>query len=210
VGLQAALALFKEPLPSQVRVVLERDGTVVTEGTFDAKALREVMALEAPAGGSVGAHEWKVRAEPAVPGLGFSLTLGAYVPWRAGAAGGGLELAVKLPAEAKVGRPVELTVQAAAPSGMALKLRQGLPAGVQVDRASLDALVAQGTVVAYEVEDGAVTLSLPWREEAEPFVARFRVVPTLAGSLQGGASSLTPEGQPGLSFHVPPTTWAVR
>ncbi len=210
VGLQAALALFKEPLPSQVRVVLERDGTVVTEGTFDAKALREVLAMEAPAKGSMGAHEWKVRAEPAVPGLGFSLTLGAYVPWRAGAAGGGLELAVKMPAEARVGRPVELTVQAAAPSGMGLKLRQGLPAGVQVDRASLDALVDQGTVTAYEVEDGAVTLSLPWREDAEPFTARFRVVPTLAGSLQGGSSSLIPVGQPGLTFHVPPTTWAVR
>jgi hypothetical protein len=115
-----------------------------------------------------------------------------------------------MPAEARVGRPVELTVQAAAPSGMALKLRQGLPAGVQVDRASLDALVDQGTVTAYEVEDGAVTLSLPWREDAEPFTARFRVVPTLAGSLQGGSSSLIPVGQPGLTFHVPPTTWAVR
>ena len=210
VGLQAALALFQEPLPSQVRVVLERDGKVVTEGTLDAKALREVLALEAAVPGSAGAHTWVVRAEPAVPGLGFSLALGAYVPWRAGEAGRGLELAVKGPAEAKVGLPVELTVQAASPAGMELTLRQGLPAGVQVDRASLDALVNEGKVTEYEVEDGAVSLTLPPRGAAEPFTARFRVVPTLAGSLQAGASSLTPVGRPDLVFHVPPSTWAVR
>lgn len=210
VGLQAALALFKEPLPSQVSVVLERDGKVVTEGTFDAKALREVLALEGAATGSAGKHTWTVRAEPAVPGLGFSLTLGAYVPWRASEAGRGLELAVKGPAEVKVGMPAEVTVQAASPAGMALTLRQGLPAGVQVDRASLDALVNEGKVTSYEVEDGAVSLTLPPRGAAEPFNARFRVIPTLAGSLQAGASSLTPVERPELVFHVPPATWAVR
>jgi hypothetical protein len=106
--------------------------------------------------------------------------------------------------------PAELTVQAASPAGMALTLRQGLPAGVQVDRASLDALVREGRVSAYDVEDGAVSLTLPPRGAAEPFSARFKVVPTLAGSLQAGASSLTPVGRPDLVFHVPPTTWAVR
>ncbi|MFL5352929.1 alpha-2-macroglobulin family protein [Archangium sp.] len=210
VGLKAALALFKEPLPAQVRVVLERDGKVLTEGTFDAKALREVLALEGAAPGSAGKHTWAVRAEPAVPGLGFSLTLGGYVPWRASPAGSGLELAVKGPAEVKVGMPAELTVQAASPAGMALTLRQGLPAGVQVDRASLEALVSEGKVTAFEVEDGAVSLTLPPRGAAEPFTARFRVVPTLAGSLQAGASSLSPVDRPELVFHVPPATWAVR
>ncbi|WPB75952.1 alpha-2-macroglobulin family protein [Archangium violaceum] len=210
VGLRAALALFKEPLPSQVSVVLERDGKVVTEGTFDAKALREVLALEGAATGSAGKHTWVVRAEPAVPGLGFSLTLGAYVPWRASETGKGLELAVKGPAEVKVGMPAEVTVQAASPAGMSLTLRQGLPAGVQVDRASLDALVNEGKVTSYEVEDGAVSLTLPPRGAAEPFSARFRVVPTLSGTLQAGASSLTPVDRPELVFHVPPATWAVR
>lgn len=40
----------------------------------------------------------------------------------------------------------EVTVQAVSSAGMALMLRQGLPAGVQVDRASLDALVSEGKV----------------------------------------------------------------
>jgi hypothetical protein len=207
--LQAAMALFSHPLPSEVRVVLERDGQVIAEGTFDAKALRDVLALEAPAPGSEGPHTWTVRAEPAVPGLGYSLTLGAYVPWKAQKAQG-LELAVKAPAEAKVGQPVEVMVQAASPAGMALKLRYALPAGAQADRASLQRLVAEGKVSAFDEEDGALTLTLPPRGAGEPFQASFRVVPTLAGTLQGGASSLSPAGRPDLVSYVPPSPWKVR
>jgi hypothetical protein len=208
-SLQAAMALFSQPLPSQVSVVLERDGKTVTEGTFDAKALRDVLALEAAADGSAGAHTWTVRAEPAVPGLGYSLMLSAYVPWKA-EKGQGLELAVKAPAEAKVGMPVEVTVQAASPANMALQLRYALPSGVQVDTPSLTKLVAEQKVSKFEVEDGALTLSLPPRGAGEPFQASFRVVPTLAGTLQGGASSLSPVGRPELVSYVPPSTWTVR
>jgi hypothetical protein len=207
--LQAAMALFSEPLPSQVRVVLERDGKTVTEGTFDAKALRDVLSLEAAAAGSGGAHTWTVRAEPAVPGLGYSLMLSAYVPWKA-EKGQGLELAVKAPSEGKVGMPVEVVVQAASPAGMSLQLRYALPAGVQVDTPSLVRLVIERKVTKYEVEDGALTLSLPPRGAGEPFQASFRVVPTLAGTLQGGASSLFPEGRPDLVSYVPPNRWTVR
>jgi hypothetical protein len=207
--LQAAMVLFSEPLPSQVRVVLERDGKTVTEGTFDAKALRDVLSLEAAATGSTGAHTWTVRAEPAVPGLGYSLMLSAYVPWKS-EKGQGLELAVKAPAEAKVGMPIEVLVQAASPAGMSLQLRYALPAGVQVDSPSLARLVAERKVSKYEVEDGALTLSLPPRGAGEPFQASFRVVPTLAGTLQGGASSLFPEGRPELASYVPPSRWTVR
>jgi len=79
-----------------------------------------------------------------------------------------------------------------------------------VDRPSLEELVRQGRVTAYDVEDGAVSLTLPPRGAAEPFAARFRVIPTLAGSLQAGASSLTPVGREAPVFHLPPTTWTVR
>ncbi|HEX8700645.1 MAG TPA: alpha-2-macroglobulin family protein [Myxococcaceae bacterium] len=208
-GLQAAMALFSQPLPAQVQVVLERDGKVVTEGTFDAKALRNVLSLEAAAPGSTGSHTWTVRAEPAVPGLGYSLTLGAYVPWKA-EKGQGLELAVKAPAEAKVGQPVEVTMQAATPAGMTLNLRYALPSGAQADMQSLERLKSEGKVSSFEVEDGAVTLTLPPRGPGELFQASFRVVPTLAGTLQGGASSLFPKERPDLVSYVPPSTWTVR
>jgi hypothetical protein len=208
-ALRAVVSLFREPLPAKVRVVLERDGQAITEGTYDAKALREVLALEAAAPGSGGAHAWTVRAEPAVPGLGFSLALAAAVPWKPESQGG-LELVVKGPTEAKVGQPAEVVVEASTPSGLALELRHGLPAGVQVDPASLDALVAEGRVSSWDAEDGAVTLQLPPRGAGEAFQARFRVIPTLAGTLQGGASSLKVVSRPDLISYVPPTIWAVR
>ncbi|WP_205525427.1 alpha-2-macroglobulin family protein [Pyxidicoccus trucidator] len=208
-ALRAVVALFREPLPARVRVVLERDGQALTEGTYDAKALREVLALEVAAPGSGGAHTWTVRAEPAVPGLGYSLVLAAAVPWKPESQGG-LELVVKGPAEARVGQPAEVVVEASTPSGLALELRHGLPAGVQVDPASLDALVSEGRVSSWDAEDGAVTLMLPPRGAGEPFQARFRVIPTLAGTLQAGASSLKVVARPDLVSYVPPTIWAVR
>lgn len=208
-ALRAVVSLFREPLPAQVRVVLERDGQAVTEGTYDAKALREVLALEAAAPGSGGAHAWTVRAEPAVPGLGFSLALAAAVPWKVESQGG-LELRVKVPSEAKVGQPAEVVVEASTPGGLLLELRHGLPAGVQVDPASLDALVAEGQVSSWDAEDGAVTLKLVPRVGGQALQARFRVIPTLAGMLQGGASSLRVMSRPDLVSYVPPTIWAVR
>lgn len=210
VGLRAALVLFKAPLPSQVRVTLERDGKVVTEGTYDAKALREVLALEAAAPGSAGTHAWTVRAEPAVPGLGFSLALAATVPWK-NEAKGGLELAVDGPKEARVGQLAEMRVVVGAPAFMPLVFQQELPAGVQVDPASLEALVSSGRIASWEVQDGLLSLRIaPRTEGAAPVQVAFRVLPTLAGTLQAGASRLDVPGRPGVTSLLPPTTWAVR
>ncbi|RKH21029.1 hypothetical protein D7X74_02135 [Corallococcus sp. CA047B] len=210
VGLRAALALFKDPLPSQVRVTLERDGKTVTEGTYDAKALREVLSLEAAAPGSAGTHAWTVRAEPAVPGLGFSLALAAAVPWK-NEAKGGLELTVDAPKEARVGQLADVRVVVGAPASLPLLFQQELPAGVQVDAASLDALVASSRVASWEVQDGLLSLRIaPRTEGAAPVQVSFRVLPTLAGTLQAGASRLDVPGQPGITSLLPPTTWAVR
>ena len=62
----------------------------------------------------------------------------------------------------------------------------------------------------FEVEDGVLTLSLPPRGTGELFQASFQVVPALAGTLQGGASSLYPTQRPDLVSYVPPSTWTVR
>src|SRR5437868_6444898 len=78
------------------------------------------------------------------------------------------------PGVGEVGMPVDVAVQAASPAGMALKLRYALPAGVQVDTPSLTKLVNEHKVSEYEVEDGALTLSLPPRGAGEPFQASFR------------------------------------
>ncbi|NOK17555.1 hypothetical protein HMI50_11035 [Corallococcus carmarthensis] len=209
VGLRAALALFKDPLPAQVRVTVARDGQVVTEGTYDTKALREVLALEAAAPGSAGTHVWTVRAEPAVPGLGFSLALSAAVPWKSETRGG-LQLAVTGPKEARVGQLANMRVQVGAPSLLPLRFEQDLPAGVQVDPASLDALVSSGQVTGWDVQDGALSLDLAPREQGAPVQVEFRVLPTLAGTLQAGAARLGVPGRPDITASLPPSTWAVR
>jgi hypothetical protein len=209
-GLRAALVLFKDPLPPQVKVVLERDGKVITEGTLDAKALKEVLALEAAAPGSSGTHGWTVRAEPAVPGLGFSLALQAFVPWTKEERTNGLELAIAAPPQLMVGKPAEVTVSAAMPSGIAVRIRHALPAGVQPDTNALQQLVGAGTLRRFDVEDGAVVLEVGARPPGESFSVKYRVIPTLAGTLHAQASTVEPLDRPELAYHLPPVTWTVR
>ncbi|HLL55954.1 MAG TPA: alpha-2-macroglobulin family protein [Myxococcaceae bacterium] len=209
-GLRAALVLFKDPLPPQVKVVLERDGKVITEGTLDAKALKEVLALEAAAPGSSGTHGWTVRAEPAVPGLGFSLALQAFVPWKKEERTNGLELAIAAPPRLTVGKPAEVTVSAAMPSGIAVRIRHALPAGVQPDTNALQRLVVAGTLRRFDVEDGAVVMEVDARPPGESFSVKYRVIPTLAGTLHAQASTVEPLDRPELAHHLPPVTWTVR
>ncbi len=208
-ALRAVTSLFKEKVPAGVKVSLLRDGKPVLEGTLDAAKLLDVLSLDAPAVGSAGKHEWTVKAEPAVAGLGFSLTLQAYVPWK-DEPGGGLELQVKQPPKLQVGEPADLELTAAATANVPVKLRLALPAGVQHDSPSLDALVSQGTVTRYETEDGAVTLHLRPLTAGASFTGKLKVVPTLAGTLHAAANTMSPEDRPQLARDFAPATWVVR
>jgi hypothetical protein len=209
VCMQAVLALFKAPVPAGVKITLTMDGQVVTEGTLDQAALREVLALEAatPAG-IAGEHEWKITAEPAVPGLGYALALKGYVPWKKEDVKGGLEMSL-VPAKvtAAVGIPVELELQAIAPSGQEIKIVQALPAGVQPDTATLDALKEAGTITKYETAEGKITFTVGALEPGQTFKAKYKVVPTLAGSLRSAASTIE---VPGTKYPVAPVEWTVK
>ncbi|MHB8872479.1 MAG: alpha-2-macroglobulin family protein, partial [Myxococcaceae bacterium] len=208
--MRAVLTLFKDPVPSNVKIVLEMDGKPLSSGAIDPSKLKEVISLEADAPGSAGTHRWGIRAEPPVPGLGFSLTLQAYVPWKKAEASGGLELAITGSTQGKVGEPMPVTLAATAPAGMALKIRQALPAGVQAEAASLEALVQSGAISRFTTEDGAVTIEVPARPIGQPFSAVYRVVPTLAGTLHGSASTIAPIGRLDLSYAVPPEVWTIK
>jgi hypothetical protein len=106
-----------------------------------------------------------------------------------------------------VGRPADIKIRAAAPAGVAFTVRQALPAGVQSDAASLEALVAADTIESYHREDGAITLEVGALDAGESFSAHYRVIPTLAGKLGAGASSITAEG----SHHdLAPVRWIIR
>lgn len=209
VGLEAALVLFKEQVPAGVRVTVERDGKLLAAGTLDAAALKEVLTLDAPAEGSAGAHDWTVRAEPPVAGLGYSLQLVAFTPWMAPPAEG-VSFTTALPSELRAGRPAELTLTAALPGNLAMELVLPLAAGVQADTPSLDALVSAGRLSRYETEDGQVTLHVPAQSSGVVYTATLKVVPTLAGRLQAGPATLAPEGQPWLAKRFAPSTWTVR
>jgi hypothetical protein len=213
VALRAVLALFKDPLPDRIKVALELDGRPVVEGVLEGRARRELLALDAEQGSTpfAGKHRWTVRADPPVAGLGFSLTLKGFVPWSEEPSAAGLELSVKMPAkELKLGAPADITLSAIAPSGVDLKLRHAIPSGVQVERATLDALVASGAIRAYETEDGTVSLTIPARQPGQSFSASYRVIPTLAGTLHASASTLAPVNDPNTAFHLPPAVWLVR
>jgi hypothetical protein len=209
VVLRAVTSLFKDVPPAELRVVLERDGSPVLEGTLDGTRLRDVVTLEATRGGSGGKHRWTVRATPARPGLAFALALSAWIPWK-DEPGGGLELTTKWPETMRVGEAATVSFAAAAPPRLATVVRLALPAGMQPDTASLGALVSAGRATRYEVEDGAVVLHLPGALTAQANEASVRVIPTLAGTLQTGASEFAPEGRPAERRAFAPKTVRIR
>jgi hypothetical protein len=194
VALRAAVKLFKDPVPADVKITLSRDGKVLSTGTLDANALKDVLTLEADAKGSAGAHQWSLQAEPAVPGLGFSLQLVAYEPWK-DVPGGGVDLKVTLPPTMRAGQPAVLTLEAAGPGGVPLELRLSLPAGVQHDTTELNNLVLGGAVSRFETEDGLITLHLTPQRNGAVWSKTVTVTPTLAGTLQSGSSSFGPKGR---------------
>lgn len=209
VALRAAVRLFKEPVPPGVKITLERDGQPLTTGLLDAAALQDVLSMDADATGSGGAHTWTLRAEPAVPGLGYSLQLISYAPWK-DEPGGGLELQTALPKAIKVGLPSDVKLTAAMPGGTPMKLEFSLPAGVQADSTSMTKLVSDGAITRYETEDGLLTLHLPPQGNGALWETHLQVIATLAGTLHSGASSLAPEGNPGKKKEFAPVTWRVE
>lgn len=209
-ALLAVVALFDSPLPDRIEVELSLDGRRLTQGTLQAERLRDVVTLEALAPGAAGKHTWTVRAQPPVPGLGFSLELRTWVPWTDQRGPAGLELAVHLPQQLRAGQPAVVRVVAVAPASEELLLRQELPAGVQPDGESLDGLVAAGTISGYRTEDGAITLEVPRRRPGKTFQATYRVVPTLGGRLYASASSLALARAPERRTYLAPSPWLVR
>jgi hypothetical protein len=205
--MRAILELFKTPLPASVKITLAMDGKPISTGQFDAAQLKDVLVLDGLAFGFTGSHTWSISAEPAVPGLGYSLALQAWVPWEKQTTQQGLELALPAKLEGTVGKPTEITLTAIAPSGRDVHIRHALPAGVQVDRPSLEALVTSGQLQRFELADGKVELHLTQLQPGQTFTAKYKVIPTLAGTLRS-AASLIETGT--TSYFVPPSDWVIR
>lgn len=208
VAMRAVLELFKAPVPADVKISLTMDGAPITSGTLDRDKLKSVLVLEAPAPAMAGGHTWNLVAEPPVPGLGYSLTLEAWVPWeRTTGATDGLELALPPTLTATAGRATDVQLRAIAPSGTELHVRHALPAGVQVDTPSLEALVNGDVITRFEVSTGAVDLYVDALEPGQTFAATYKVIPTLAGTLQSPPSQIEAAG---VTVDVPPVTWTIK
>jgi hypothetical protein len=206
-ALTAVLSLFAQPLPARVTVTLSQDGKQLGQRVLEGAKLREVLAFEVPLGEPRGTHRYEIRAEPAVPGLGYALGLKAFVPWRSEPAQPGLELAIDAPKDPRVGRPTDIQVHAAAPAGLAFTIRHALPAGVQPDIASLEELVSAGTLRSYHREDGAITLEVAALSAGQSWNAHYKVIPTLAGKLNAACSTITAGAH---QHHLAPARWVVR
>ena len=105
---------------------------------------------------------------------------------------------------------MQLVFQGTAPAGTELTLRQELPAGVQVDVPRQEASLREGSPVSYAVEDGAVRFTLAPKNSVSLFQVNLYLVPTLAGTFQAGAASLSVSGREDTALLLPPSTWTIR
>lgn len=205
IALRAVLALFKDPLPSKVKVVLAIDGRPVSEGLLEGTKLKDVLALDAALPSAKGSHKYSITAEPPVAGLGYSLTLKTHVPWEKEEPSG-IELEVTVPKDMSAGRAVDVVIEAAAPQGQTSEVVLSLPAGVQLDKGALDVLQSSATITSYELADGSATLRLPVMPSGA-FRAVVKAIPTIAGTLHSGASTISMATS---TYLLPPIVWNVR
>lgn len=205
---RAVTSLLREPLPEKIEIVLERDGVEVKRGSLSGARRTELLVLDSPGALARGSHDWTIRAEPALPGLGFSLSLTSHVPWPEPPAGQGVQSQIRLPQRLQIGRRVALGLDLAAPAQSALQVELALPAGVQVDAPALDALREAGRIQDWEDEDGLLRFTIP-PQEATTWSADIGLIPTVAGTLHADALRVRLTARPDLVFATPSPTWTV-
>ncbi len=206
VCMEAAVALFADPLPEKIKVIVRHNGNIVSEGLLDKEKVREVLHLHADDIDVKGSHTWEIESVPAVPGLGFSLTQTNWVPWKEEPVLG-TELQITASKDMIVGKTALLSMQAIAPSGVRFTIQMPLPAGVQVDANSLQAMVQSGALHHFDSSDGMLTLHVAPLQPAKRFTAEIRLIPTLAGTLKSGVTTIVVGRDEG---HLPGKTFVVK
>ncbi len=209
-ALDALAALFDQPLPESVQVKLWLDGQVVATQRLDLAAgfTPSVARHVLPSDG--GTHSVRIEAEPALPGLGFTLAETHWLAPTAGGQRGGFELRVDTPATARVGEPATVGIVASPPGGEGLDLLLELPAGMEPDEPSLEALEDSETILAWESAQGRLRLELPPQPDGALFQADLRLIPTVAGLLHWGRATLALADDPALFTDAAPRPWEVR
>lgn len=188
--LEALALVFDEPLPETVQVRLSVDGKEVLEQDMNLAGNYAPLVAKAPAPALAGPHRYELEAVPAVPGLAFTLTQTAYLPWKGDPGSEGFGLKVSILGTPTVGETLPCRLQAAVPGGEAFVVELELPAGVEVERASLQALQEQGSITAFDTRDGWLEFHGPALSSGAVFDATVELVPTLGGELGWGGAAL--------------------
>ncbi len=202
-ALEALTVVFAEPLPETVQVRLSVDGEEILSRDMNLAGNYAPLVAQAPAPGLAGPHSYRLEATPAVPGLAFTLTQTAYLPWEGDPGAEGFSLKVSPTAGSAVGETLPCRLQAAVPGGEAFTIVLELPAGVEVEQRSLQALVSQGGIQAFDASEGRLELVAPALSSGAVFDATVELVPTLAGSFEWGGASLALAADPDRRVQAP-------
>lgn len=209
VVLEALAVLFPEPLPEEVVLRLEVDGVQVALRRLPLAAGFHPERLQVPLPAIPGEHTVRISASPAVPGLGFSLRQTCWRPVIPSHSSRGFALRLVGPEQAVVGEPASLQIEASPPGGRRLILELDLPAGLEPHDPQLDALVAAGTLEAWDASQGHLSVAIPAMPDGALFSARLELVPTLAGRFHWGPVSLALREDPSLHALAAPEVWVV-
>ncbi|MCB9670183.1 MAG: hypothetical protein H6734_11970 [Alphaproteobacteria bacterium] len=171
-----ALQAIQKGLPAidaPVTVSLERDGLTLATGALDPAQPKLPVTLLAQ-----GAGPFTVRTEPPVPGLVFSATHTAWVPFDGSESLPGVEVHADA-SGLLAGQDGWLTLTVSAPSGASVSVHQGLPAGTvaEIDPASLPLLTD------HEVFQDHLELTTRAFGAGDVLEIRVRVTPMFAGRM---------------------------
>jgi hypothetical protein len=205
-----ALDAVVRALPSldqSVTVSLVVDGEVRATAPLDpSQPLVPALLTLAPDGSDANIE---LRVSPQVPGLSYVATRRSWVPWSGEESMPGVDVEVTLP-EWEVGQDSSLFIDVSAPSGHAVVVEQGLPAGATVDEEALNALVGSSlSVVRVEAHRVVVTTRALGAGE----VLRIPIVirPAFAGQFRTGPMLLSDAARPwSAPVALPPAIWDVE
>lgn len=202
-ALEALTVVFDEPLPETVQIRLSVDGQELMTRDMTLAGNFAPLVASTAAPGAAGPHGYHIEASPSVPGLAFTLTQTAYLPWEGDPGAEGFSLKVSAAGPSAVGETLACRLQAAVPGGEPFAVALDLPAGVEVEQRSLQALVDQGSILAFDASQGRLEISAPALVSGAVFDATIELVPTLAGSFQWGGASLALSGRPDERVQAP-------
>jgi len=208
-ALEALTVVFSEPLPETVQVRLSVDGQELMTRDMNLAGNFAPLVAKAPAPGAAGPHSYSIEATPAVPGLAFTLTQTAYLPWEGDPGADGFSLKVSAGGPSAVGETLACQLQAAVPGDEPFTVVLELPAGVEVEQRSLQSLVSQGSILSFDASEGRLEISAPALPSGSVFDATVELVPTLAGSFHWGGASLALTRSPDQRIQAPVGTLRV-